>query len=170
MPEHGVSMTPNIPKPHSRGRVHPTSADPEVTPALDFRHLTDEDDHDARTLVDGIGLARRIAAASPLKDWLVREAAPGPEVTSDEDLSVYARPAAHTVHHPAGTCRMGAADDPMAVVDPSVRVRGPDGARIADASVSPTMPTVNPVIGVLMVGERAAALLGRADSPEEECR
>ncbi len=84
---------------------------------------------------------------------------PGPEITGDEELSAYARSVAHTVYHPAGTCRMGAATDATAVVGPDLRVRGMEGLRIADASVFPTMPAVNPMIGVLMVGEKAADLL-----------
>ncbi|MCM2577964.1 GMC family oxidoreductase [Streptomyces meridianus] len=161
-PEHGVSMTPNIPKPRSRGRLYLTSADPAVKPALDFRYFTDEDDYDGRTLVDGIRLAREIARTEPLAGWLKREVCPGPEVTSDEAISEYARKVAHTVYHPAGTCRMGSADDPMAVVDPELRIRGLKGVRIADASVFPTMPAVNPMIGVLMVGEKCAELLDRS--------
>ncbi|MFE2855365.1 GMC family oxidoreductase [Streptomyces lavendulae] len=160
-PAHGVSMTPNIPKPRSRGRLYLTSADPEVKPALDFRYFTDEDDYDARTLVDGIKLAREIAATRPLSGWLKREVCPGPEITGDEELSAYARSVAHTVYHPAGTCRMGAVDDPGAVVGPDLKIRGLEGIRIADASVFPTMPAVNPMIGVLMVGEKAAELLAR---------
>ncbi|MFV2117383.1 GMC family oxidoreductase [Streptomyces sp. Act-28] len=159
-PAHGVSMTPNIPKPRSRGRLYLTSADPEVKPALDFRYFTDEGDHDARTLVDGIRLAREIARTEPLAGWLKREVCPGPEVTGDEELSEYARKVAHTVYHPAGTCRMGAADDERAVVTPDLRVRGLDGLRVADASVFPTMTAVNPMVAVLMVGEKAAELLG----------
>ncbi|MFD6996435.1 GMC family oxidoreductase [Streptomyces mirabilis] len=159
-PVHGVSMTPNIPKPRSRGRLYLTSADPSVKPALDFRYFTDEDDYDGRTLVDGIRIARRIARTEPLAGWLKREVCPGPEVTDDEELSAYARQVAHTVYHPAGTCRMGATDDQLAVVDPELRVRGLDGLRIADASVFPTMPAVNPMIGVLMVGEKCAELIG----------
>ncbi|MER5660937.1 GMC family oxidoreductase [Streptomyces mirabilis] len=159
-PAHGVSMTPNIPKPRSRGRLYLTSADPSVKPALDFRYFTDEDDYDGRTLVDGIRIARRIARTEPLAGWLKREVCPGPEVTDDEELSAYARQVAHTVYHPAGTCRMGATDDQLAVVDPELRVRGLDGLRIADASVFPTMPAVNPMIGVLMVGEKCAELIG----------
>ncbi|WP_116213491.1 GMC family oxidoreductase [Streptomyces olivoreticuli] len=158
-PAHGVSMTPNIPKPRSRGRLYLTSADPAVKPALDFRYFTDEDDYDGRTLVDGIRIAREIAKSEPLATWLKREVCPGPEITSDEEIGEYARKVAHTVYHPAGTCRMGAADDPGAVVDPQLRVRGLEGVRIADASVFPTMPAVNPMIGVLMVGEKCAALL-----------
>jgi choline dehydrogenase len=159
-PAHGVSMTPNIPKPRSRGRLYLTSSDPSVKPALDFRYFTDEDDYDGRTLVDGIRIARRIARTEPLAGWLKREVCPGPEVTDDEELSAYARQVAHTVYHPAGTCRMGATDDQLAVVDPELRVRGLDGLRIADASVFPTMPAVNPMIGVLMVGEKCAELIG----------
>ncbi|GHJ35104.1 GMC family oxidoreductase [Streptomyces sp. TS71-3] len=158
-PAHGVSMTPNIPKPRSRGRLYLTSADPAVKPALDFRYFTDEEDYDARTLVDGIRIARQVARAEPLAGWLKREVCPGPDITSDEELSEYARRVAHTVYHPAGTCRMGAADDELAVVDPQLRIRGLTGVRIADASVFPTLPAVNPMIGVLMTGERCAELL-----------
>lgn len=166
-PAHGVSMTPNIPKPRSRGRLFLTSADPEVKPALDFRYFTDEDDYDGRTLVDGIRIARQVAAAEPLANWLTREVCPGPEVTSDEGLSEYARTCAHTVYHPAGTCRMGAVDDEQAVVGPDLTIRGLTGIRIADASVFPTMPAVNPMIGVLMVGEKCAELLtARTDTTD----
>jgi choline dehydrogenase-like flavoprotein len=159
-PEHGVSMTPNIPKPRSRGRLYLTSADPEAKPALDFRYFTDEDDYDGRTLVDGIRIAREIAKTQPLAGWLKREVCPGPDVTGDEELGEYARKVAHTVYHPAGTCRMGAGNDELAVVDPELRIRGLQSIRIADASVFPTMPAVNPMIGVLMVGEKCAELLG----------
>ncbi|MGR8008803.1 GMC family oxidoreductase [Streptomyces hypolithicus] len=164
-PEHGVSMTPNIPKPRSRGRLFLTSADPAVKPSLDFRYFTDEDDYDGRTLVDGIRIAREIAKAEPLAKWLKREVCPGPEVTSDADISEYARKVAHTVYHPAGTCRMGAADDEQAVVAPDLKIRGLEGIRIADASVFPTMPAVNPMIGVLMVGEKCAELLAATNAP-----
>ncbi|GAA1883153.1 GMC family oxidoreductase [Streptantibioticus ferralitis] len=169
-PPHGVSMTPNIPKPRSRGRLYLTSADPAVKPALDFRYFTDPEDYDGRTLVDGIRIAREIAKTQPLASWLKREVCPGPEVTSDEDLSEYARKVAHTVYHPAGTCRMGAADDEQAVVDPQLRIRGLNGVRIADASVFPTMPAVNPMIGVLMVGEKAAELLAAAPTQGGDVR
>ncbi|WP_165989894.1 GMC oxidoreductase [Streptomyces sp. YIM 98790] len=167
-PPHGVSMTPNIPKPRSRGRLYLTSADPAIKPALDFRYFSDPDGYDARTLVDGIRIAREVARQEPLAGWLKREVCPGPELVTDEELSAYARRAAHTVYHPAGTCRMGAADDRLAVVDPGLRVRGLAGLRIADASVFPTIPAVNPMIGVLMVGEKAADLLRAGDPAAED--
>ena len=99
------------------------------------------------------GSHARIAEQEPLKSWLKREIAPGPDVTSDEALSEYGRRAAHTVYHPAGTCAIGS------VVDGDLRVIGLDGLRVIDASVFPTMPTVNPMVTVLMIGERAADLI-----------
>ncbi len=159
-PEHGLSMTPNIPKPQTSGRLYLTSPDPDVKPALDFRYFVD-DGHDAAVLVDGMKIARRVAATGPLARWIAREVAPGPEAVTDDDLSAYARSVAHTVYHPSGTCRMGSLDDPLVVVDPELRVRGVSHLRIADGSVFPSMPTVNPVITTMMLGERAADLLRR---------
>ncbi len=99
-PEHGVSMTPNIPKSRARGRLYLKSADPREKPALDFRYFTDEDGYDARTLVDGVKIAREIARTEPFAGWLKREVFPGPDVTDDEQLSELLRKAHHTVYHP----------------------------------------------------------------------
>lgn len=156
-------MTPNIPRPRSRGRVYLTSPDPAVKPALDFRYFTDPEGYDAATLVAGLRAARRVAQEEPFRSWLKREVAPGPDVESDEALSEYGRRVAHTVYHPAGTTRMGdVRRDAGAVVDPELRVRGLRGARIADAGVFPEMTTINPMLTVLGVGERAAELVAEA--------
>jgi len=165
VPEHGFAMTPNVPRPRSVGRLWLTSADPAAKPALDFRYFTDPDGYDERTVVDGLRIAREVAAAAPLEAWIAREVAPGPEAQSDEELSAYGRAAHHTVYHPAGTCRMGPDADPLAVTDPELRVRGLRGLRVADASVFPMMTTVNPMVAVLMIGERAAELVAGAPSP-----
>ncbi|WP_326595381.1 GMC family oxidoreductase [Streptomyces sp. NBC_01803] len=159
VPEHGFGMTPNIPRPRSTGRMWLTSSDPSVKPALDFRYFTDPEGYDEQTIVDGLRLAREIAATAPFKDWITREIAPGPHLRTDEELSAYGRAAHHTVYHPAGTCRMGSPNDPLTVVDPHLRLRGTSNIRIADASIFPTMPTVNPMIAVLMIGERASDLI-----------
>lgn len=153
-------MTPNIPRSRSRGRVYLTSADPAVKPALDFRYFTDPEGYDAATLVAGIRAARKVAQQSPFKERLLEEVAPGPAVQSDEDISHYARKVAHTVYHPAGTSRMGDVEkDPLAVVDPKLRVRGIKGLRIVDAGVFPDLPSPNPMVTVLSVAERAAELI-----------
>ncbi|KAJ5972628.1 Glucose-methanol-choline oxidoreductase [Penicillium vulpinum] len=159
-PVNAFCMTPNIPRPRSRGRLFLTSADPSVKPSLDFRYFTDPEGYDAATIVAGLKAAREIAKQSPFKEWIKREVAPGPKVQTDEELSEYGRRVAHTVYHPAGTTKMGnVACDPMAVVDPTLKVRGLKGVRIADAGVFPDMPTVNPMLTVLTIGERAAELI-----------
>ncbi|EGE78637.1 choline dehydrogenase, variant [Blastomyces gilchristii SLH14081] len=160
VPMNAFCMTPNIPRPRSRGRLYLTSADPAVKPALDFRYFTDPEGYDAATIVAGFKAARKIAQQSPFKDWIKREVAPGPDLTTDEELSEYGRRAAHTVYHPAGTTKMGdVVNDPYAVVDPELKVRGLRKVRIADAGVFPTMPTVNPMVTVLTIAERAAELI-----------
>jgi choline dehydrogenase-like flavoprotein len=162
-PPYGVCMTPNVPKSRSRGRLWLRSADPEEKPALDFRYFTDPEGYDERTVVDGLRIAREVAATGPLRDWLVRETAPGPDAITDAELSEYGRRAAHTVYHPAGTCRMGGDGDAGAVLDPLLRLRGEEGVRVVDASVFPDLPIVNPMVTVLLVAERAVDLItGRA--------
>ncbi|KAF9697215.1 hypothetical protein EKO04_004646 [Ascochyta lentis] len=153
-------MTPNIPRPRSRGRIYLTSSDPNVKPALDFRYFTDPEGYDAATIVAGLKAAREVAKQAPFKDWIKREVAPGPKLQTDEELSEYGRRVAHTVYHPAGTTKMGdVKKDEYAVVDPELKIRGLQNVRIADAGVFPEMPTVNPMLTVLGIGERAAELI-----------
>ncbi|PSS13125.1 hypothetical protein M430DRAFT_36272 [Amorphotheca resinae ATCC 22711] len=159
VPLNAFCMTPNIPRPRSRGRIYLTSKDPNVKPALDFRYFTDPEGYDAATIVAGLKAAREVAEKAPFKNWLKREVAPGPKVQTDEELSEYGRRVAHTVYHPAGTTKMGAADDEWAVVDCELKVRGLKGVRIADAGVFPTMTSINPMLTVLAIGERAAELI-----------
>ncbi len=109
--EHGVCMTPNVPRARTAtAGCGCVSADPSEKPALDFRLLHRPGGPRRATLVDGLRIAREVAEHEPLQRWLKREIAPGPDVTSDEDLSEYGRRAAHTVYHPAGTCAIGSDD------------------------------------------------------------
>ncbi|MFW3117536.1 GMC family oxidoreductase [Mycolicibacterium mageritense DSM 44476 = CIP 104973] len=159
MPERIVSIAPNVAKPSSRGRVWITSSDPAERPSIDYRYFTDADGHDEAVLIAGIRLARRIAEAEPMAKWLVREVFPGPDAQSDDELSEALRATHQTVYHVSGTCRMGSDDDPMAVCDSRLRVRGVDGLRVVDASVFPTIPSVNPVGTIMAVAEHASALV-----------
>ena len=159
-PINAFCMTPNIPRPKSRGQLYLTSKDPQVKPALDFKYFTDPESYDAGTFVAGLRACRKVAQQAPFKNWLIREVAPGPTVQSDEELSAYARSVAHTVYHPAGTTKMGAlGSDPMAVVGPDLRLRGLKRVRIADAGVFPEMPTINPMLTVMGIGERCAEMI-----------
>lgn len=155
-------MTPNIPRPRSRGRLFLTSSDPNVKPSLDFRYFTDPEGYDAATLVYGMRAARKIAQQAPFKDWIKEEVAPGPKLQTDAELSHYARKAAHTVYHPCGTTKMGdVTKDELAVVDENLNVKGLKKLRIADAGVFPTIPTINPMLTVFGVAELCAEIIAK---------
>jgi choline dehydrogenase len=158
-PEHSISMTPNVAQPRSRGRVWIGSPDPNRQPLIDYGYFTDPDGYDERVLLAGMRMARAVAATEPMSRWTGREVFPGVEVQTDDDLSELARAAHHTVYHVCGTCRIGATGDRGSVLDPQLRVRGVRGLRVADASVFPAITTVNTVVTVLMVAERASDLI-----------
>jgi choline dehydrogenase len=109
--------------------------------------------------VDGLKLAREVAATASFASWLKREITPGTTIRGDDELSRYGQAVHHTVYYPVGTCKMRASGDDTAVVDPTLWMRGLEGLGIADASIFPTIPTVNPMVAVLMVGEKAAELV-----------
>jgi len=159
-PKRPFCILPVLLRPQTSGRLYLKSNDPNEKPALDFKYFEDPAGYDAELLVAGIKASRKMAETQPFKSWIKREIAPGPNVTSDEDLNKYARAASHTIYHPACTTKMGDVDkDPMAVVDPRLKVRGIKNLRIADAGVFPTMITVNLMLTVLAVGERAAEII-----------
>ncbi len=153
----GFSFSPNVARARSTGTVRLRSNNPADRPVIDFRYFTDP--YDQFILTEGIKFSRRVAAESPLKDWIKRELFPGIDVQSDEEISAYARKVAGTVYHPAGTCKMGRADDDTVVVDSQLRVRGMQNLRVADASIFPTMIGVNPNITIMMIGMKCADLI-----------
>ena len=95
--------------------------------------------------------------------WVRRELTPGPDVTSDDDLADYVKATHNTLYHLSCTVRMGAENDPLAPLDPRLRVKGVAGLRVADGSVMPTLLAVNPAFTTMMLGEKCADLL-RADA------
>ena len=164
-PEHAICMTPNAMRSRGRGKLWLASSDPTAKPMIDFKYFEDKDGYDERLMVEGIKIARKVAQQEPFRQHLVREVAPGPACQTDEEISKYARSVAHTVYHPAGTCRMGTPNDASedgktVVVDQKdLKVVGMRSLRICDASVLPTLPSVNPMLTILMVGERGAELI-----------
>ena len=98
----------------------------------------------------------KIASQPALAEWVERELAPGPDATTDDEIIDYFHKTHNTVYHPACTARMGAPDDPEAVVDPRLRVKGVRGLRIADGSIMPFLPAINPCITTMMIGEKCA--------------
>lgn len=159
-PKYPFGIYPVTLRSQAKGRLYLKSSDPVQKPALDFKYFEDPDNYDAEILVAGIKAARKIAESQPFKSYIKAEIAPGPHITSDEDLDKYARETSYTIYHPACTTKMGDVEkDPLAVVDARLRVRGLANLRIADAGIFPTMISVNLMLTVLAVGERAAELI-----------
>ena len=144
-------------RPESRGDITLASADPLAHPRIRQGSLATQNDWGK--LRAGIKLFRELAHSAKLASFVAREIAPGPDVTTDEQLETFTRKTAVTAHHPAGTCRMGLPDDAAAVVDPELRVIGIDGLRVVDASVFPDLIGGNINATVVMIAERAADLI-----------
>ncbi|CUA88532.1 Choline dehydrogenase or related flavoprotein [Chelatococcus sambhunathii] len=144
-------------RPTSRGSVHAKSPEARMPPAIAPNYLATEEDR--RVAVDAIRLARRLAAAPPLARFSPEEFKPGPHLTSDDDLAGAAGDLGTTIFHPVGTARMGRDDDPLAVVDARLRVRGIAGLRVADASVMPTITSGNTNSPTMMIADKAAAMM-----------
>jgi choline dehydrogenase len=107
--------------------------------------------------VEGIKFARRLAATSALAPYVAAEYRPGPDTRSDAEILDFARNTGATIFHPVGTCKMGA--DADAVVDHRLRVRGIAGLRVVDASIMPVLVSGNTNWPVVMIAEKAAAMI-----------
>jgi len=150
--------------PHSRGVLKLTSRDPAAAPQLDHAYLSDPDGEDGRVLVDGIHIARELAAAPALAASLGKEKWPGAGVLSADQVAEFTRTTVAHYFHPVGTCAMGPAGDRGAVVDARGRVHGLDNCYIGDASIMPVVPRANTNIPALVVGLRIADSLLAASS------
>jgi choline dehydrogenase/4-pyridoxate dehydrogenase len=144
-------------RPESRGSVTLGSADPLAQPRIRQGLLSTANDW--TVLREGIRLFRELACRPELRSFVAREIGPGADAATDAQIETYTRQTAVTAHHPAGTCKMGADNDPTAVVDGSLRVRGVERLRVVDASVFPDLVGGNINAPVIMVAERAADLI-----------
>ena len=153
--EPGLRISVSLARPSSRGSIMAVSRDPHVPPSIRLNYLCDA--NDIGVIAAGVGIARRILSAPALKPYVVRETGPGPEVQSGASMEVYIRRNGSTVHHLAGTCRMG--EDEGAVVDSRLRVRGIAGLRVIDASIMPRVTTGNTNAPTIMIGAKGAALV-----------
>ena len=150
----------------SRGSVTLNSSDPGEAPKIFFNYMSDPQDWaDFRHC---IRLTREIFAQPAFDPYRGKEILPGEAVQSDDALDAHIRDHAESAYHPCGTCRMGQADDPMAVVDPHCKVIGVEGLRVADSSVFPRITNGNLNAPSIMVGEKASDhILGKpALAPE----
>jgi choline dehydrogenase len=142
-------------RPESRGSLRIKSADPAVPPEIRINYLATETDRTA--FIEGFKILRQILAAPALKPYAVDEILPGSKVTSDQDILAFCRQTGSTVYHPTSTCRMG--NDPLAVVDQRLRVRGIEGLRVVDASVMPDLLSGNTNAPTIMIAEKASDMI-----------
>lgn len=145
----------------SRGRVKLASADPRAAPSILFNYMAHEDDW--TEFRHCIRLAREIFAQPAFERFRGPEVAPGEDAQSDSDLDAFIAEHAESAYHPCGTCRMGAPDDPLAVVDPQLRVIGVENLRVADSSIFPQITNGNLNAPSIMTGEKASDLLLQRD-------
>jgi choline dehydrogenase len=160
---HGVTLNPCLLRPKSRGLITLRSADPLALPLVDCNFFGDQDD--LRLTIAGLRVARDLLKTEPLASLIAGELYPGADVMSDDDLAAHCRRTVKTNYHPVGTCRMGRDDDPDAVLDTRLRVRGINGLRVIDASLMPRLVSGNTNAPVMAVADRAVDLIaGRAPS------
>lgn len=151
-----VLSLPGLVRPLSRGWVKLAGADPAAYPRINPDYFGERADLDR--MVQMVQMARDIYASKAFTDgWGVKEVAPGPEASSRKDLAAWVVDNVGSYYHFAGSCKLGV--DPLAVVDPQLRVHGVEGLRVADASVMPAVTSTNPHTTVVMIGERAADLI-----------
>ena len=146
-------------RPDSVGHCHISSTDTAVQPEIRLNYLSAE--RDKAVAVKSVEQARKIMNAKVLSPYEPEEILPGPKVASEADLLKSVGDIATTIFHPVGTCRMG--PDPEAVVDPNLRVNGVKGLRVVDASIMPKIVSGNTASPVVMIAEKAAAMIARGD-------
>jgi choline dehydrogenase len=159
LPGNGYTLHACYLHPRSRGRIRLASAKPTDKPRIEAGYLSDADGHDLKMMLEALRLSREILAQPAFAPYRGEELQPGAALQDEAGLTAFIRRKAESIYHPVGTCRMGRADDPDAVVDPQLRVRGVAGLRVVDASVMPKLVSGNTNAPTMMIAERAADLI-----------
>ena len=144
-------------RPTSRGSVRLRSGEAGDSPAIRPNYLSTEEDK--RVAVDALRLVRHIVSMPALRKYRPEEYRPGAQLTTDEELLNGARDVGTTIFHPVGTAKMGADNDPAAVTDGRLRVRGIEGLRVIDASIMPTITSGNTNSPTLMIADKGAKMI-----------
>jgi choline dehydrogenase len=154
-PFSGFTFGVTVLQPKSVGTLHIRSTDPLEQASMDPKYLSHE--ADVETFLHGIKMARKVATMPALRDLVVRETRPGPEVKDDAGLIDYMKNTIQTSWHMVGTTKMGV--DADAVVDPELRVRGIANLRVIDSGIFPTIPSSNTNIPSIVCGEKGADMI-----------
>lgn len=141
-------------RPESVGYIRAKSTNPDEYPEIQANYISAE--RDRRVLLAGMRLARRLLRATPLAQYYDLETMPGDDVQTDDEWLDYAGQVGTSSWHLCGTAKMGPETDPMAVVDPTLKVHGMENLRVADASIIPACPSANTYAATMMIAEKAA--------------
>lgn len=150
----------HVARPQSRGEIRLRSADPDQLPIVDHRLQSDRSDVDK--LIKGLKIVENVCGLPALANVITGTLRPDPLPSNDDEWEAYVRSWGGIGYHSVGTCRMGPDGDSLAVLDPTLRVRGVDGLRVVDASVMPEPVSANTNAPTIMIAERAAELIRKA--------
>ena len=166
---HGYQIHFGINKLKSRGWVRAKSSNPLEKPEIVLNHFQDQQDIEDYRMA--FRLAREIGMQPAFDPYRKREIDPGDDVQTDDEIDAWVRENVETAYHPTCTCKIGADDDAMAVVDTKCRVMGIDGLRIVDSSIFPSVPNGNTNAPTIMIGEKAADIIrGKDPLPPSNAR
>lgn len=161
---HGFQVHVGPMRTKSRGFIRVKSAEPKENPRILFNYMSHPDDWTEFRAC--IRLTREIMRQKALEPFRAEEIQPGPKIETDAEIDGFIREHCESAYHPTGTCKMGAVDDPMAVVDSTCRVIGIENLRVADSSIMPQVTNGNLNAPTLMIGEKASDhILGREPLP-----
>jgi choline dehydrogenase len=165
--EHGFQAHVGPMRSQSRGWVRLACADPNEKPRVFFNYLSQPEDWEEMRAC--VRLTREVFAQPAFAPYRGREIQPGAAVQSDAQIDEFIRGHVESAYHPSCSCKMGRADDSLAVVDPQARVIGMEGLRVVDSSIMPSITTGNLNAPTIMLAEKLAdAIRGRPPLAPEE--
>lgn len=156
-PDHGVTLTPCIMNPKSRGEVTLKSSNPLDLPNVNPNFLSNKED--ISTFIASLKLAREVINTKPLSDIIIEEILPGKKINDDHSFTEYCKKMVKTNWHPVGTCKMGTDDDENAVLNPELQVNGVDNLRVFDLSMMPNIIAGNTNAPAMAIADQATDMM-----------
>ena len=156
-PDHGVTLTPCIMNPKSRGEITLNSSNPLDLPNINPNFLSNDDD--IETFISSLKLARKVINTKPLSDIILEEILPGKNINDDQSLTNYCKKMVKTNWHPVGTCKMGKDTDDMAVLNSKLQVKGIENLRVFDVSMMPNIVAANTNAPAMAIADKATDIM-----------
>ena len=156
-PDHGLTLTPCIMNPKSRGELRIQSSNPLDFPLINPNFLSNKEDLDL--ILSGVKLAKKVIRTKPLSEIIVKEFLPGDSISSDERLINYCKKMIKTNWHPVGTCKMGKDSDDMSVLNTKLEVKGVKNLKVFDVSMMPSIVAANTNAPAMAIADKVTDIL-----------